>query len=84
LVFQLLKRETKYFENLYSLRINDRQVKAMMYIKEHGKITNSIYQDLNEVSKPTATRDLQALTEKKVLKSFGSKEAGVYYELIGS
>lgn len=70
---------------LQSLDLNDRQVKAVLYVKEKGKITNSDYQSLNDVSKATATRDLKELVEKhKILKRTGDIGAGTNYILIGS
>lgn len=70
---------------LRQLDLNDRQIKAVLYIKEKGRITNSEYQKLNEVSKPTATRDLSELVETyKLLTNIGFG-AGSHYELaIGS
>ena len=68
-------------EQLEKLGLNDRQMRVIEYVKKKGKITNAEYQQLNNVSKPTATRDLQELTDNfKILKntSFG---AGSYYEL---
>lgn len=70
---------------LQSLDLNERQVKAVLYVKEKGKITNSDYQTLNDVSKATATRDLTELVEKhKILKRTGDIGAGTNYILIGS
>jgi len=46
-------------------------------------ITNRDYQELNKVSKATATRDLQEIIEKGILKSSGIKGAGAGY-IIGS
>lgn len=72
-------------EYLKSLALSDRQVKAVLYLKEKGKITNSDYQTLNAVSKATATRDLTELVEKfKILKRSGDIGAGTNYILIGS
>jgi len=69
---------------LKSLDLSDRQIKAVLYAKEKGKITNSGYQTLNAVSKTTATRDLTELVEKfKILKRTGDIGAGTYYRLIG-
>jgi hypothetical protein len=61
-----------------------RQVKALRYIKKRGKITNSDYQLLNHLSKPSATRDLQDLTKKGILKPSGIRGAGAFYEILGS
>lgn len=79
-------RKDNYNEQyLKSLDLSDRQVKAVLYLKEKGKITNSDYQTLNTVSKATATRDLTELVEKfKILKRTGDIGAGTNYILIGS
>jgi ATP-dependent DNA helicase RecG len=70
---------------LKSLGLNDRQEKAIIFIKEKGKISNSEYQDLNNVSKATATRDLSELVEKyEILRRAGEIGAGTNYVLIGS
>ncbi|MDR1679222.1 MAG: putative DNA binding domain-containing protein [Prevotellaceae bacterium] len=68
-------------EQLQKLGLNERQIKAVLYVKEKGKITNAEYQQLNSVSKPTATRDLTELAEThKILKNSGLG-AGSIYEL---
>lgn len=70
---------------LKSINLNDRQVKAVLFIKENRKITNSDYQTLNSVSKATATRDLTQLLENhKIIKRSGDIGAGTNYILIGS
>lgn len=70
---------------LKSLGLNDRQEKAIIFIKERGKISNSEYQELNNVSKATATRDLSELVEKyEILRRAGDIGAGTNYVLIGS
>ncbi|MFH1322029.1 MAG: ATP-binding protein [Bacteroidota bacterium] len=68
-------------KHLKSLNLNDRQLKAILYVKENGKITNSEYQEINQISRITATRDLQEMVERNLLKSSESKGAGSYYEL---
>lgn len=72
-------------EHLQTLELNERQVKAVLFAKEKGKITNSDYQTLNNVSKATATRDLTELVVKyQILKRSGEVGAGTNYVLIGS
>jgi ATP-dependent DNA helicase RecG len=66
---------------LNELDLNERQVKAILYVKKKGKITNSVYQTLNEVSRETATRDLKELIDKHLIKSSGQKGAGAFYTL---
>lgn len=68
-------------EHLKSLDLNDRQVKAVLYAKEKGRITNSEYQNLNDVSRETATRDLKELIDKKLFKPSGQKGAGAFYTI---
>ena len=64
-----------------SLNLNDRQVKAVLYANDKGKITNSDYQTLNDVSRETATRDLKELIDKQLIKPSGQKGAGAFYTL---
>jgi len=63
-------------ENLKNLGLNKRQIKAVLFVKERGKITNKNIRGLFKVSRETATRDLIFLLEKDILLSFGSKRAG--------
>ncbi|GHV66814.1 ATP-dependent DNA helicase [Bacteroidia bacterium] len=68
-------------EDLRDKGLNERQVKAVLYVKEKGKITNSEYQEINEISKRTAAYELVELVEKyKILKQLGAS-VGTYYEL---
>ena len=65
--------------------LNERQLKAIDFVKEKGNITNSDYQKLNNVSKATATRDLTELSEKYgVFKKVGLTGVGTVYVLMGS
>jgi ATP-dependent DNA helicase RecG len=68
-------------EKLGKLGLNDRQIKAVLLVKEKGKITNKEYQELFGVARMTATRDLTELVDKGILKSSETKGAGSYYEL---
>jgi hypothetical protein len=62
-------------------QLSPRQAKAIKYVQEKGEVTNAIYQQLNNVSKATATRDLQDLVSKKLLNPSGFKGAGASYRL---
>lgn len=68
----------EYFE---SLGLNQRQIEALKYVKEKGKITNSEYQSINDCSRNTASNDLTELVNKELLESSGQKGAGAYYIL---
>ena len=65
---------------LQSLNLNNRQIRAVLYTKDAGKITNGEYQELNETSDRTALRDLESLVSIGVFKRIGEKR-GVYYKL---
>ena len=66
---------------LQSLNLNDRQVRAVLFVKEKGKITNSEYQTLNDCSRNTASNGLTELVDKDLLKPSGQKGAGAFYTL---
>jgi ATP-dependent DNA helicase RecG len=68
-------------EQLKKAGLSERQIKAVLYVAEQGKITNQIYQKLFGVARITATRDLKELVEKGILKSSGTKGAGSSYRL---
>lgn len=70
-------------EDLQAKGLNTRQIKAVMYVKEKEKITNKIYQEINQVSKRTASSDLAELVEKYNLLDNIGVGAGSYYKLIG-
>lgn len=60
-------------ERLRALGLNDRQIQAVMYVKERGSITNTVYQGLNRISKRTASEELSDLVQKGVLVKIGGK-----------
>ena len=66
-------------EYLQKLGLNERQIKAVMYVKERGRITNREYRELNLCSRNTASNDLKDLTQKGILKESGKKGMGAYY-----
>lgn len=68
-------------DNLEKLGLNERQIKAVLFVKEKGEITNKEYQKLNSTSERTATRDLTNLVKKQILKSSEIKGAGSYFYL---
>ena len=65
---------------LATLKLNSEQIKAVNYIKENNFITNSIYQDVFNVSRRTTVRHLNELIELEILKRVGEKK-GIKYEL---
>ena len=72
-------------EHLKKLGLNDRQIKAVLYVNEFGKISNQKYQELYEVSKATSTRDLSELVDSfQILEKQGKTGVGTVYVLKGS
>lgn len=66
-------------EQLKKMKLNDRQVKAVMYVKINKFIDLSTYKKLTEkVSEKTLYRDLNDLVKKKVFKSVGEKKGRTY------
>ena len=57
---------------LHKMDLNDRQKKAVEFIKQRGEITRKQYVDLAEISVRQANRDLNDLVAKKVLGVIGS------------
>ena len=78
-ILQFNKREEPeefpYIENL-----NERQKKAVDYLKKEGRISNKIYQEINNTSKNTSIRDLNEMIEKKLLIRIGDGRS-LYYIL---
>ena len=68
-------------EFLQKMGLNDRQIEAVMYVKENKSITLSSFKTVTSgVSEKTLYRDLQELVKKEILKEFGEKK-GRRYEL---
>ena len=70
-------------KNLGKLGLNERQIKAVMYVKEKGKITNTEYQILCKLKKRQTTDDLKYLEKKNIFIRIGSTGKGTYYRLKG-
>lgn len=68
-------------EQLKKLGLTERQIKAVLYVKENGKITNKIFQELTNSSERTATRDLKQLVNIGLFEQIGSTGKGTSYIL---
>jgi len=69
-------------EQLVKLGLNARQIKAVQYVKEKGRITNKEYQEMNEVSRNTASSELKELENVFSILINKGQGAGSFYELI--
>jgi ATP-dependent DNA helicase RecG len=59
--------------------INERQARALQFVRDHGRVTNGDYQTLcPNVSSETLRADLADLTSKGLLMKVGEKK-GTYY-----
>ena len=80
--FAVVLRKFQIPENLESLELNERQKKAIEYLKKYRKITNRKYQNLcPDVNRETLRKDLNDLINKKAIIRKGEKK-GIYYEFI--
>ncbi|MFH0795873.1 MAG: ATP-binding protein [Candidatus Omnitrophota bacterium] len=80
--FSVIFRKDVYTEEyLRTLGLNERQIKAGMYVKERGKITNKEYQEICNTSERTATRDLSNLVSSGLLEQVGITGKGTGYVL---
>lgn len=74
-------KDTYTEDQLKKLGLNERQIKAVFYVKENGKITNTQLQELANISDRTATRDLSDLVSRKIFEQIGATGKGTSYIL---
>lgn len=65
-------------ENLKKLGINERQIKAVIYVKEKGKITNKEYRELTGLSDEGARLDLIELSKRNLIRPIGKGRSAHY------
>ena len=63
------------------LGLNERQKKALAFVKTNERITNTEYQEAFQVAKRTAHRDLNEMVSKGVLQKVGTTGKGTFYTL---
>lgn len=80
--FTCLIFNSVFQKHLYKeLGLNERQFKAIKFVKESGSISNSDYQKLNNIGKTTATYELKYLVERGIFNPPLAKGRGAYYTL---
>lgn len=79
----ILPRDYLTVQVLNRMGLNERQVKAIKHVKEHGQITNTEYKNMVGVSKATATRDLVELAKKGLIVRIGITGRGTSYKIKG-
>jgi len=80
--FRVIFRKDMYREGyLQKLGLNERQIRAVAFVRERKRITNKEYQEINDCSRNTASTDLRELVERGILKESGKKGAGSFYTI---
>jgi len=78
--FRVVFRKDIYTEEyLYEAGLNERQIKAVMYVKEKGKISNKEYQGISGVKERLASIELTDLVNKGVFVKLGTTGRGTFY-----
>ena len=65
-------------EYLKNIGLNERQKKAIEYLKIKGKITTKGYMKINEISERTARNDIVDLVKMDILQKVGTTQATYY------
>ena len=65
-------------DNLVRVGLSERQISAVLFAKETGKITNADYQKLTDVSAATARRDIKCLVDGNIFSMKGIRK-GIFY-----
>ena len=65
-------------KKLHVLDINERQKRAIEFIKKHGFITTRIYQEINKLGKVYSIKELNDLSDKNLIKRVGKGKKIVY------
>jgi ATP-dependent DNA helicase RecG len=82
--FRVIFRKDIYTEEyLLKKGLNQRQIKAVMYVKQKGRITNREYREMFNIKNRMALIDLSDLCEKQILTRVGKTGRGTEYILIG-
>lgn len=68
-------------ESLQKYGLEERQIKALLFIKENKAITNSRYQEVFGMSRGTANNDLTLLMKRGLIERIGKKGRGISYIL---
>ena len=72
------EEDVEWLKNFAVASLSDDESKALVFVRNTGVITNSIYRELNRVNIVEASRDLLRLRDLKLLET-QSKGAGTYY-----
>lgn len=79
--FQVVFRKDINEDYLRSLNLNERQIKAVVYVKKNGNITNKEYQEVCNTSERTISRDLAEMVSSGLFEQIGITGKGTAYSL---
>jgi ATP-dependent DNA helicase RecG len=68
-------------EKLHRLEINERQKKALEYLKKKREITRQVYCKINNIGDTYAKKELNELIESRIIRRIG-KGKNTYYVLV--
>ena len=68
--------------DLEKLGLNERQIRAVNYVVKQGSITNREYQNINNTTRYTATRDLGGIVKEGIFDKIGEGKRNLRYVLI--
>lgn len=80
-VWAVFRKDIYHKEYLKSAGLNERQIKAVLFVKDNEKISNSVYRVINGIKKSVAAKELQELSDKGILLKVGSTGRGTKYVL---
>ena len=66
------RKEIYNAESLREKGLNERQIDAVLYVKENGEITTSAYTKRYHIAERTARNDLSELIDKQIFKRIGN------------
>ena len=69
-------------ENLRKMGLNERQIKAVLYVKEKNSITNKEYRAITGIKERLATMELNDLVSKGIFERHGTTGRGTFYAAV--
>ena len=74
----IFRKEILTEDYLRKIGLNERQIRAVMHVKEIGKITNKEYREFTGLSDEGARTDLNELVRKEIFQPKGSGRSAHY------
>ncbi len=79
--FAVILRKSRIPDDLDELGLNERQKKAIEYLKEHKRITSKEYSRMFNITERMARLDIKELLSRKIIKRMGTSDKTAYYVL---